>query len=238
VKLSERLQGIQAALDGDKSGQSEHLERQLQALEMQMDDLQEQNCRKFSAYREQLTKIQSFFDEGHEAREAALDVKFKELSSLEERIGDAIEAEGSNRKETEAKLMKLIEDRTNQLRAELKKSVHKRKDLLETVQQRLDSQLPNLDAALQREVTQRVNLEEESKRQINEEIGHLQSTVETERRAREEAEEGLLTMMRTIVGKVKGELEEERRTREDSEETMLGLIEEACVKINAIIESK
>mmetsp|Transcript_8924 Transcript_8924/g.17247 ORF Transcript_8924/g.17247 Transcript_8924/m.17247 type:complete len:255 (+) Transcript_8924:7-771(+) len=238
VKLSERLQGIQAALDGDKSSHSENLEKQVQALELQINDLQEQNSRKFSAYREQLTKIQGFLDEGHEARENALDVKVKELQALEQRIGNAIEVESNHRKESEVKMMKLIDDRIGQLRGELVKSVRKRKDLIDNVQQRLESQLPGLETALHREVSQMTLLEEESKNQINDEVGHLLSAISSEKHAREEAEEGLLQMMRTVVSKIKGEMEEERKTREESEETMLGLIEEACVKINAILEAK
>merc|ERR1712115_508383 len=88
-------------------------------------DATERDCR---ALKESLAKFQHDFDQEKHSRESLHDTRAKDLSSIDARLHQALEAEQHSRREAEAKVLSTFDEKTALLREEIAKEGRSRAD--------------------------------------------------------------------------------------------------------------
>eukprot|EP01015_Nassula_variabilis_P021329 TRINITY_DN3784_c0_g1_i2.p2 TRINITY_DN3784_c0_g1~~TRINITY_DN3784_c0_g1_i2.p2 ORF type:complete len:248 (-),score=36.43 TRINITY_DN3784_c0_g1_i2:88-831(-) len=236
-KISARLSEIQIMSENEKQVRLESAEQRLHTLEDKVSEFQDNCNKKLAQFRDQVTRVQRSVEEEISNREFGVESRDRELGELENRLFGMIETVGQSRKESESKILRLIDEKFNQIRNDLFKESKIRVETLDQISQSLESDIPRISETLQSEQVQREDSDASIMKRINDELAKVSGSVVSDKKAREETEGTIFSMIKDIVTNVKSDLEFERKEREEAEETLLNLLENTCSKINAASKS-
>merc|ERR1712217_117309 len=108
---------------------------------------------------EQLAKFQREFDEERLSREALHDSKAKDLSALDLRLQQALEAEQQLRRDAEAKVLRSFDERTATLQEEMAREGRTRVEAETALRRYVDVDIPKLYESLREEAQSRETME-------------------------------------------------------------------------------
>lgn len=232
-RLSERLSGLQQGLEHERNVRFDSLHTKMHDVETRLTVSQENMTKDCAALKESLVQFQRDFDEERLNREALNDARANELTTMDTRLEQALEAEQQARRDAEAKVLRNFDEKTSVLREEIAREGRTRVEAETALRRYVDVDIPKLYESLREEAQSRESMEDRIVRRASEEITRLQEAILTEKKAREDTEEALLRMMEDAVAKMRAEIAQERADREATEETLLKLLEETCNKLNA-----
>eukprot|EP00916_Digyalum_oweni_P018340 GHVL01030756.1.p1 GENE.GHVL01030756.1~~GHVL01030756.1.p1 ORF type:complete len:189 (+),score=42.41 GHVL01030756.1:77-568(+) len=118
-KLSQRLTGLQATLDGERVSRFESLGKKVKNVEERIESTQSAANQKFLSFKDQLQRYHKDLDEERRSREALAEQKGREVAALDTRLGAALEQEQQARREAEDKIFKLLDQKAQLIREEL-----------------------------------------------------------------------------------------------------------------------
>ena len=127
--------------------------------------------------------------------------------------------------------MRSIEEKSLQVHQEIQKETEAGNEILVTLSNYLEEEIPALYENLKNGIGEREQTEELILRQISEEFTNIHSEIVNEKKAREEQEEAMLEMLKEIISKVKEQIHVEKGEREKTEEILVNLLEETCHKL-------
>merc|ERR1711988_1568090 len=82
---------------------------------------QDAAAKRFAALKDQLVTFQKELGEERENREALAERKAQEVASMDQRLQSALDAEQQARKESEARLLRIFEDKTQLLKDDIER---------------------------------------------------------------------------------------------------------------------
>jgi hypothetical protein len=208
------------------------LENRSKNLEEKITEYVESNNKRVNLLRDQIGKIQRMLEEEKDHREQVLQAKYRDMANLETKFTQLIEGEINTRKESDSRLIRLVDERFNSLRTELVRESKLRAENIDLVNNTLEADLPKLNEAIRVEGNEREEVDTAMMKRYTEELNKLNETIQNERKNREESETAIYDMLKDVVSKVKAEIDTEKKERETTEETLLGLLEETCNKLN------
>ncbi|CAD8119604.1 unnamed protein product [Paramecium sonneborni] len=231
-KISEKLSTIQIGVENERFQRLEQAEQRIQQAEDAFNEFQEQIFTKLNGLRDQLGKLQKQVEDDRQAKEQAIDAKNRDVLALTKKFENAIENEQQGKKEGEAKILRLTEDKSALLRTEVQKETAQRVDAIEGIHQGLQNDLPKIQEAIREEANERDESDQNVMKSITDELVKLSNLINVEKRNRDESEQSIFEMLKDIVNRVKVELDQEKRSREQSEEHLLSLLEDTCNKLS------
>ena len=208
------------------------IEQQIKLLHDKFTDNLDTSQKRFQLLKDQLIKIEAVIQKEKGQVEILADAKHAELQKLQEKIAGLIADEIKVRKGAEDKLAGMIEERSYTVRQEINKEAEMKTEVVATLQNYLEVEIPQLYENLRSGVSEREQTEELLLRQISEEFQNIQGNITEEKKLREEYEEKMLEMLKEVINRVKDRLSIEKNERERTEETLVNLLEDTCSKIN------
>jgi chromosome segregation ATPase len=227
-KLSERLMNIQNSLDNEKSYVSKELEKRL----FMMQDKFKKNCDKsqnqLTMLKNHLSNLEKALDGEREHRDGLMQQKLKERQTLENKITSLLEEHASARKDRENKLIKAIEDKSEEIQIDLLKDKNYDREREHQI-----NEIPMLKENLTILVGEREEMEQSLLKQTSDEFERIRESIEEETRAREESEDDIANYVREVAHQLQERVQNEKIERERMEESILGLLEETCLRLNS-----
>merc|ERR1719375_1193886 len=99
---------------------------------------QDAAAKRFAALKDQLVTFQKELEEERENREGLAERKAQEIASMDQRLQAALDAEQQARKESEARVLRIFEDKTTALKDDIAKECHVRLDNEENLRSYLE----------------------------------------------------------------------------------------------------
>eukprot|EP01069_Polyplicarium_translucidae_P003529 Polyplicarium_translucidae@DN2337_c0_g1_i6.p1 len=232
ARLSQRLSGLHAGLEAERTSRSEHLRGIVKATDERLLSVHEGNASRFDSMKEQIASLQTELRLNRDARDAFLADMQREVTDIDSRVTQAMETDRQDRLEFENRIFAVFDEKTKALRDEVAQEEAAKADNESLVAKFVDENA-QISTALQFEQQQRDTAEQRVFDRAAGEINRLHKAIAEERAAREETEETLLMMFRSVVDRQQQQLDEERRERAAVEERMLSLLEETCMRLSA-----
>jgi DNA repair exonuclease SbcCD ATPase subunit len=226
------LNSVHITPENERNSKIDLLENRSKNLEEKITEYVESNNKRVNLLRDQIGKIQRMLEEEKDHREQVLQAKYRDMANLETKFTQLIEGEINTRKESDSRLIRLVDERFNSLRTELVRESKLRAENIDLVNNTLEADLPKLNEAIRVEGNEREEVDTAMMKRYTEELNKLNETIQNERKNREESETAIYDMLKDVVSKVKAEIDTEKKERETTEETLLGLLEETCNKLN------
>jgi len=231
-RIAEKLNNVHITPENERNSKIDLLENRSKNLEEKITEYVESNNKRVNLLRDQIQKIQRMLEEEKDHREQVLQAKYRDMANLETKFSQLIEGEINARKESDSRLIRLVDERFNGLRTELVRESKLRAENIDLVNNTLEADLPKLNEAIRVEGNEREEVDTAMMKRYTEELNKLNETIQNERKNREESETAIYDMLKDVVSKVKAEIDTEKKERETTEETLLGLLEETCNKLN------
>lgn len=217
-----------------KSQKIETLDVKTRAIEERVNSTINDYNKRISGLKEEVLRLQKGLEDESRAYDHAIEAHSNEIGIFQEKVIGKMESEAAARKDSEAKLLRVIEEKANSLRQELSKDSKIRSEIIEGLTQTLENDIPKLYDSIKSAATDRGEADAEVLKKFGEDYAKVNENFVGEKKRREESENSIYEMMRDLVNRVKSEIEGVRKERENSEETLLNLIEDACDKINTL----
>jgi hypothetical protein len=153
----------------------------------------------------------SYLEEDRRTQTFIADSQLREIKAIEDLIVQKVNQEIQVRKESEARMHALIEERFNSLKAEVCRESRIRYESVEQLKVCLQNDFPKLQDMIKQEQEQRQTSDQAVREKVDETlVNQVERAIETEKRQREETEEAILEMLKEMVGKIKQEIDQER----------------------------
>lgn len=231
-RLSERLCGLQQGLEHERHARFQNLNQKMSDVDGTMQQAQESLLRECHVMKEALSRFHQDFEEECCKREALMEAKTKELSVVDLRLQQILEAEQQASRDAEQQILRAFDEKTDLLQEEIVREGRTREEAHAALCRYVDGDIPQLYENLREEARSRETMEERIVRRACDEIARLQDAVLAEKRTREETEEELLRMIEETTCKMRAEIAQERAERESTEEKLLDMLDETCNKLN------
>eukprot|EP01017_Pseudomicrothorax_dubius_P004800 TRINITY_DN1105_c0_g3_i2.p1 TRINITY_DN1105_c0_g3~~TRINITY_DN1105_c0_g3_i2.p1 ORF type:complete len:251 (-),score=71.83 TRINITY_DN1105_c0_g3_i2:103-855(-) len=233
-RIAEKLTNISATTESERAKKLELLEKRLATVEDKYNDFVDTNNKRLLNIREQVTKVQRLIEENHTHFNIFVETKGRDLQVVDKELLHRLQSIVEARKEGEQRMLRLIDDRVNQIKTDLAKETRIRVESLDIINSTLEEDIPRITNSLKNEVAAKEDSDREITKKIIDEFSKIYSAIEEERKTREETENSMFDMLKEVVGKVKNEIDYEKKNRETTEDNLLNLIEDACSKLNQV----
>lgn len=237
ARLSDKLCVLHEGLDEDRNTRFEHLQGKMRHLDERLSASQDAATKKTAVIKDQLICFQKDIDVEKEAREQLAEAKEKDIVRVDTAMQEKLQAEQAALRETEQRILRVFESKTDALKEEICKSGRVRVDNEGNLRRYLEVDIPKLYESLKEEVHNREAMEQRMLQKAMDEVTQLQSAILAEKKAREDTEEAMLRMMEDVVAKMQSEIATERQERERTEEMLLNLLHDTCHKLQVASQS-
>ena len=181
--------------------------------------------------RNQILKLREGLGTERIARELLADRKKKEVALVESSVMLDLDREKKARHESEATLMKLIDDKCFSMRLALAKEKKQREGAEEKHATEVSNAISKTNTDALDEMQRKTEDGNMLVQRLAETMHDLREQLKEEQRVREETERTMLRMLDDMVGNIQEELKAEMRDREATEEMLLRLLEETCSRV-------
>jgi len=102
-----------------------------------------------------------------------LEAKYRDMANLESKFTQLIEGEVNSRKDSDNRLVRIIDERFNSLRAEVIRESKLRAENIELINNTLESDLPKLNEAIRVESNEREEVDNAMMKRYTEELARI-----------------------------------------------------------------
>ncbi len=236
-QIADKLSGLQAGLDEEKQARRDAIEMKLKVLEEKLTKTTVAEETKLNGIKEQLGKLEDQISTNRAARDVLDERKTKELRLVESSITLDLGVEKQARKDSEAKILKAIDERCYTLRLELAKEKKAREEAEEKQNREMAEEILRLSESLDGERRDREDKYSRMIKKLNTEIDELTKTLGDERKEREDSEQTMFKMLEDVSTRIMADIGKERQDRESTEETLLKLLEQTCSSVEASLRA-
>lgn len=230
-QLTERLLGLQSGLEGDRQAKFEAFNSRFKSIETRLDTAGVNSDNKYKLLRDQLNRVAEGLGQERHMRETLDERKAKELKLVENNLRIDLNLLKQARKDTEGKVLKILDEKLYSIKVELLKEKKLREEFETAQEQQLEETLERL---LNFSDTEAVAREESCGRlseALDEETGKLEQEIELEKKVREETGSTMMQMLKDMQDRLLAEVRTEREERVSTEATLLKLLEDTCVRV-------
>ncbi|CAI2377225.1 unnamed protein product [Moneuplotes crassus] len=251
LQLSNKLETFMKSIKDDGSGvgsqggnkRNQIQEKKINDLDDQILKWHENNNTQFDSIQEKLTKIFKNIAQIKNEREAELaELKNQDNSSPEmsvsdshtsistlsgpsvmcRRILDLLDKQSDDRRETENKLMGLLDEKATKLRGEIAQESKARFESIDSLK---------YTDHFAHDYTQFDEVDNEIMKRIEDETSRFDESLDDQKASLAETEKAMNEIIVDMSSKIQKEIEDEKKIREENEEMLLGLLENTCDKL-------
>ncbi|KRX04033.1 hypothetical protein PPERSA_12480 [Pseudocohnilembus persalinus] len=231
TKISEKLGTIPTNVETSRAHRIDQLDIKVRSVEERFNDAIGNYNRQVGGLRDEVLKLQKMLEEDNKYFEHQLDSRITELNNLDGKLTQKLEAEIVARRDSENKLQRYLEEKSNALKSDISIQTKLRSEIIDGINSTLENDIPKLYDLVKTETQEREECDTITVKKTSEELRKLNDAVSGQKKAREESESSIFDMLKDLVNRVKTEIDDERKEREQSQETLLGLLEDACNKL-------
>lgn len=232
-QLSNRLSQVGAAKPQLNSPKLSLTSHRIQELHDEIRMTADSNSSQFTALSLSLNRIAKLLHKERETREILFEAKAQELEQTHESLKELLCSGLAQREETDAKLLKFLNDKVSTLRAQITEEAATRSSELQHMHIALASALPTIEDRARSLFSGLESLESALRSEFNIQTQKTREQAENNRKAQEQNEAELQKRARELARQLATELAQERREREHSNEQLLGLLEESCCRLES-----
>jgi hypothetical protein len=157
-------------METEKSNKYETYEQKVLSLYNSIEEIKENNNKKFNDVKEQVLLIQKTSDDESQKRESAHSEFMEFMKKMEEKIFEKFDAELNAKREIEVKLSQYLEEKFNYVKSELQKESKTRYDAIENLEFYFEKELPKIQEAFKGEQVEREEFDTNNIIRLNDEI--------------------------------------------------------------------
>lgn len=230
-QLNDKLVNIQSSLEVEKEARMSSYQDKLKTLDGHLTRLKISDDTRHVSLKDNLTKLQESILVHHSDRDRLDERRTKEGKLVSTNFTIDLGLEKQNRRESEAKLLKTIEEKMLNVKLDV---ANERKIREEAGSQRLlelAERLGQIQSEVDAEALAREAAFERITTAWSEGVDEFYQQMAEEARQWDFAKEGLIHAIEEMASTVRTELEKERKEREAIEERLIGLLEETCSRV-------
>eukprot|EP00927_Polykrikos_kofoidii_P063526 TRINITY_DN58357_c0_g1_i1.p1 TRINITY_DN58357_c0_g1~~TRINITY_DN58357_c0_g1_i1.p1 ORF type:complete len:309 (-),score=53.37 TRINITY_DN58357_c0_g1_i1:89-943(-) len=232
TEVSDQLLDLHAIRDSERNARFGNMQNKITTLTDRVAAFQDSSIKKFEVSKDELMVFQDELANEIMKREELDRTKTAGIGQLDAELQLALASEQASLRETESKIMKVFEGKTNAIKEAMVRTDRGTAENLANLRRYLEIDVPKLYSSLREETKGREEMEKQMLSAAMEEVHELQGIIAAEKRAREDTEEVMLRMMEDAVAKMMSELAVERRERKQTEQMLFNLLSEVCNKLH------
>jgi hypothetical protein len=157
-------------MENEKSSKYETYEGKILSLYNSIEEIKENNNKKFNDVKEQVLLIQKTSDDESQKRESAHNEFMEFMKKMEEKIFEKFDAELNAKREIEVRLSQYLEEKFNYVKSELQKESKSRYDAIENLEFYFEKELPKIQDAFKGEQIEREEFDTNNIIRLNDEV--------------------------------------------------------------------
>lgn len=169
-RLGEKLSKITSTLESEKNTKYEQYEGKIISLYNSIEEIKDNNNKKFNDVKEQVLLIQKTSDDESQKRESAHHEFMEFMKKMEEKIFEKFDAELNAKREIEVKLSQYLEEKFNHVKSELQKESKTRYDAIENLEFYFEKELPKIQESFRGQQMEREEFDTTNIMRLNDEV--------------------------------------------------------------------
>ena len=157
-------------MENEKSSKYETYEGKILSLYNSIEEIKENNNKKFNDVKEQVLLIQKTSDDESQKRESAHNEFMEFMKKMEEKIFEKFDAELNAKREIEVRLSQYLEEKFNYVKSELQKESKSRYDAIENLEFYFEKELPKIQDSFRGEQIEREEFDTNNIIRLNDEV--------------------------------------------------------------------
>jgi hypothetical protein len=157
-------------MENEKSSKYETYEGKILSLYNSIEEIKDNNNKKFNDVKEQVLLIQKTSDDESQKRESAHNEFMEFMKKMEEKIFEKFDAELNAKREIEVRLSQYLEEKFNYVKSELQKESKSRYDAIENLEFYFEKELPKIQEAFKGEQIEREEFDTNNIIRLNDEV--------------------------------------------------------------------
>lgn len=236
-QLSEKLTTLQTGLEGEQTQQVEAFAQKLRALEGKIAAVSNNFSTRTNIMKDSAAKLSDELRASRTSLELLDEKKSKELKLVENNLHIDLNLLKQSRKETEGKLLRLLDEQVYSVQLDIAKERKIREQVTEQQTRQLEEHINQLNCTVQAESTAREEAAEKLAQHVQNEFGKFEEEFAVEKNNCEESVTSMIKMLGDMQERLVREVDNERQERQTTEETLLKLLEESCMRVENTLRS-
>ena len=203
----------------------------IRALDDRVAEFGQKSDGRTASLRDDLNKVEEDLKTCRLQRDILAEKKQRELSVTESSCSNDLEGEKQHRKENHMELIKVVEDKSQAIHADLLTEKKSREEAGNRSIQQLRQEIAGLVLRTDQEMTKLQQAEANLNRKLNDETQRIEGLIQNEREKRESMQNTMLRLLENMNSKHRLAIRAEKKEREGTEELLVSLLENALASI-------
>lgn len=230
-QLGEKLTNLQASLEDERESRMTSYQEQLRGLDERLLRLRYNDEARQLALKDLLVKLQEDVGVHRYEAERVDDRRSKEAKLVANNLSIDLNLDKQAKKEIEAKLVKLVDERILSVKLEVASERQIRENSGSQRLQSLADRLSSIETAVEQERNSREAAYDRITVQWSTHVSAFYQALDEEEREWKGAEAALRVGLEFMTATVRSELQKERKAREVVEEQLIFLMETTCARV-------